>query len=235
MNSIERIKLLSDMIKYNLKIVFANKFVYFLTTAVIFYLVIVGINLFSDFTPSTADIYYLLMFPGILIMFYPIVYNIQNDKDTRILEILFGIPNYRYKIYMVRFAITLLMLFVMLCLMGWFAVFAIARIPVIQVAYQLMYPMFFIACLTLLFSTLTRNGNGTAVIMVILGLLFWILSEPLARNKWNLFINPFKVPDNINLTIWMKTIAQNRMILMIGSVVCILWSLINMQRREKFV
>ena len=37
-----------------------------------------------------------------LIMFYPIVYNIQNDKDTRMLEIIFGVPDYRYKVYLLR-------------------------------------------------------------------------------------------------------------------------------------
>jgi hypothetical protein len=98
-----------------------------------------------------------------------------------------------------------------------------------------MYPLLFIACLTLLVSTLIRNGNGTAVVMVIIGLLFWILSEPLSRSKWNLFLNPFKVPNDMNISIWMNIINQNRMILIIGAVISVLWGLINLQRREKFV
>lgn len=231
----ERARLLANIIFYNLKIVFANKFIYFLIAAIAFFLIVVTINLFSDSSPDKADMYYVLIFPGILIMFYPIVYNIQNDKDTRILEILFGVPNYRYKVYLVRFCTTLLLLFVLLSLMAWFSNFAVTHIPVFEVVYQLMYPLLFIACLSLLVSTLVRNGNGSAVVMVIIGLLFWILSEPLSGSKWNIFLNPFKVPNDMNITIWMNIISQNRMILIIGAVISVLWGLINLQRREKFV
>ena len=231
----QRIVLLFRVIQYNLKIIFANKFVYFFTAALLFYLVVIGINLFSDSTMDASDMYNILLFPGILIMFYPIVYNIQNDKDTRMLEIIFGIPNYRYKVYLIRFGITILLLFMVLLLMGWFAWFAITPIPMFKIIYQLMYPLSFLACLTFLFTTLVRNGNGTAVIMVIIGLIFWILHEPLSHNKWNLFLNPFDNPGNTNVIIWMNTIAQNRMILMIGAAISILWGLMNMQRREKFV
>jgi hypothetical protein len=231
----ERIRLIANVIHYNLKIVFGNKFVYFLAAAVIFYLIIIGISLFSDGSPDTGDMYNLLIFPGVLIMFYPVIYNVQNDKDTRILEILFGVPNYRYKVYMVRFGITLLLLFALLCLLAWFAVFAITNIPVFEVVYQLMYPLFFLACLSMLMSTLVRNGNGAAVIMVIIGLVFWFLAEPLSKSKWNIFLNPFQIPNDMNITIWMKVIGQNRLMLMVGAIISVLWGLTNLQRREKFV
>jgi hypothetical protein len=80
-----------------------------------------------------------------------------------------------------------------------------------------------------------RNGNGAAVIMVIIGLVFFILNEPLAKSKWNLFLNPYNIPTDMNLTIWMNVVHQNRLIMMIGSVIALLWGLIGLQRREKFV
>lgn len=235
MNTNERLKLIWKIINYNLKIVFANKFIYFLIAAWIFYLIIIGIMLFSDGTPDTTDIYDTLIFPGILMMFYPVVYNIQNDKDARMLEIVFGVPNYRYKVYIIRFAIAMLLLVVLLILMAAFAWFSVVKIPIFEMVYQLMFPLFFLACLTFLFSTLTRNGNGTAVVMVIFGLIFFFLNEPLYHIKWNLFLNPFNNPTDMNMTVWMNVVYQNRLMMIIGSVIAILWGLTGLQRREKFV
>lgn len=230
-----RISLGFDILKYNLRIVFGNKFIYFLIAAVAFYLIIIGILLFSNQSVANKDIYSTLIFPGILILFYPVIFNIQNDKDARMLEIIFGVPNYRYKVYLIRFVITLLLLFTILMFMSWFTVFAVLRVPVFEMVYQLMYPLLFLACLSFLFSTLVKNASGAAVIIILIGLVFWIMNEPLRYNKWNIFLNPFDVPSEMSHTIWRNVLYQNRLMLVIGSIVALLWSLINLQRREKFV
>ena len=230
-----RIKLGFDIIKYNLKIVFGNKFVYFLIAATAFFLMVIGIILFSNSAAANKDIFNTLIFPGILIIFYPVIFNIQNDKDARMLEIIFGVPNYRYKVYLVRFMISMILLFAILMLMSWFTVFAVLKIPVLQMVYQLMYPLLFLSCLSFLFSTLVKNASGAAVIMVIIGLVFWILAEPLEHSKWNIFLNPFDVPSEMSISVWKNVLYQNRLMLIIGSIISLLWSLINLQKREKFV
>ncbi len=235
MRSTEQIKLIVTIIRYNLKIIFAGRFLYFLLAAWLFFFLIIGMMLFSEGNADVTDIYDTLIFPGILIMFYPIVYNIQNDKDARMLEIIFGLPDYRYKVYLLRFIITLLLLVSLMILMAFFAWFAVVRIPVFSMVIQLMVPLLFLSCLTFLFTTLFRNGNGAAVAMVIIGLVFFVLNEPLAKSKWNLFLNPYNIPTDMNLTIWMNVVHQNRLIMMIGSVIALLWGLIGLQRREKFV
>jgi len=235
MNIIQNIKLVRDIVKYNLKIVFANKFIYFLIAAMAFFLMIIGIMLFSNSVATESDIYNTLIFPGILIIFYPVIFNIQNDKDARMLEIIFGVPNYRYKVYLIRFIISMALLFFILLLMSGFTVFAILRIPVLKMVYQLMFPLLFLSCLSFLFSTLVRNASGAAVIVIIIGLIFWILHEPLQYSKWNVFLNPFDVPSEISMAIWKNIQGQNRLMLMIGSIISMLWALINLQRREKFI
>ncbi|MDF1547257.1 MAG: hypothetical protein P1P88_05515, partial [Bacteroidales bacterium] len=52
-----RLELLKYTVSYNLKIVFANKFVYFLIAAIAFYLMIIGIMLFSDDYQTEEDIF----------------------------------------------------------------------------------------------------------------------------------------------------------------------------------
>jgi hypothetical protein len=231
----ETSRLLFSIISYNLKIVFSGRFVYFLIAAWLFFLAIIGIMLFSNSTPDTGDIYDLLIFPGILILFYPVVYNIQNDKDTRMLEIIFGVPDYRYKVYLLRFIIAIILMIFLLILMAFFSWFSVVKIPVFEMVIRLMHPLFFIACLTFLMTTLIRNGNGAAVVIIIIGFAFLILDEPLARSKWNLFLNPYNVPADMNLTVWKNVVHQNRLLLAIGAVISVLWGLMNLQQREKFV
>jgi len=235
MKGIEQVKLIRDFIRYNVKIIFANKFIYFLIAAFAFFLMVTGIMLFSDSSPEEADIFSTLLFPGILILFYPVIYNIQSDKDTRMLEIIFGIPNYRYKVYLVRFLLSIILLLVLISFMSWIVVFTIIRIPVFHMVYELMYSLIFLASLAFLLASLIKNASGAAVIMVIIGLIFLILAEPLESSKWNIFLNPFDVPSDMSYAIWQNVLYQNRMMLVMGSVVSILWSLINLQKREKFV
>ncbi|WP_372646111.1 hypothetical protein, partial [Ancylomarina sp.] len=229
------VKLIRDFIRYNVKIIFANKFIYFLIAAFAFFLMVTGIMLFSDSSPEEADIFSTLLFPGILILFYPVIYNIQSDKDTRMLEIIFGIPNYRYKVYLVRFLLSIFLLLVLVCFMSWIVVFAIIRISVFHMVYELMYSLIFLASLAFLLASLIKNASGAAVVMVIIGLIFLILAEPLESSKWNIFLNPFDVPSDMSYAIWQNVLYQNRMMLIVGSIISILWSLINMQKREKFV
>ena len=84
-------------------------------------------------------------------------------------------------------------------------------------------------------STVVKNGNATAVVMVIFGLVFLILIDAIEDSKWNIFLNPFRYPDYINEIVWQETVRQNRIIMAIVSVVLLLIGLLNLQQREKFL
>ena len=227
---------IKSIFRYNLKIIFANKFIYFLLAAMGIFLLVTIINLLdSDSNPSDGMVYYLLLVPGILIIFYPTTFGIQNDVDTRMIEILFGIPNYRYKVWLVRIALIYVVVFSILLTLSLLSSVALVTVPIFQMVFQLMFPIFFLGCLAFMVSTLIRNGNGTAVVIIIIGMAFWILSEPLATSRWNLFLNPFSVPSDVNEAVWMETTFNNRMYLVIGTIITILFGLLNLQKREKFV
>lgn len=223
------------VVGYNLKVVFGNKFVYFFAASLIFYLLITSINLFTTEAVGIESVYYQLMFPGLLLVFFPTVFGIQNDSDARILEIIFGIPNYRYKVYLVRLAIVLCMQMVYLILLSYASNILLVEVPVLSMAMRLMVPIAFFGMLGFAFSTVVRNGNGTVVVVVLIGLLFWVLSGIFGNSKWNVFLNPFSEPDSMSDLVWASVVAQNRGILLATSVVLLLWGLINLQRREKFM
>ncbi len=230
------VSMIISLFRYNLKIIFANKFVYFLLAAVAIFLLVTTINLLSaEASPTEGTIYYLLLVPGILIIFYPTTFGIQNDVDTRMIEILFGIPNYRYKVWLVRMALIYVVVFVILVILSIVSSAALVSIPIFKMVFQLMFPIFFIGSLAFMVSTVIRNGNGTAVVMIIIGMTFFILSGQLEASRWNLFLNPFAMPSNVNQAVWMETTFNNRIYLLIGIAISILVGLLNLQKREKFV
>lgn len=223
------------MIRYNLKIIFANKFIWFLISAFAFFAFISVQSVLNGETIVDGTIYNLLIFPGILLIFYPSAFGIQNDDDSRMLEILFGIPNYRYKVWLVRLIMIYVLIFIIINLFAAVASVLLYKVNVPEMSYQLMYPIVFMGSMAFMFSTLIKNGNGTAVVMVLLGVALIILSEQLERTQWNVFLNPFQIPDNMNQVIWQGIIFKNRIFLGVGMVVFILYGLFNLQKREKFV
>jgi len=226
---------LFNLTRYNMKIIFGGKFVYFILAALIFFLVFGIIMALEESEFDIGEIYSLLAFPAILLVFYPSVFGIQSDADQRTLEIIFGIPDYRYKVWLVRYAMILVLVFLLLIPFSALAHWALISFPFLRMIFQLMVLVFFVSALGFSVSTLVKNGNATAVIMVIFGLVFLILSDGIRYSKWNLFLNPFDIPWNINDIVWQETIRQNRIIMGIVSVVLLLLGLLNLQQREKFL
>lgn len=224
-------------IRYNLKVIFANKFIYFLAAALGIFLFVTVINtLNADSNPTEGTVYYLLLVPGILLIFYPISFGIQNDVDNRMIEILFGIPNYRYKVWLVRLILIFLVTFVILFLLGIISSLALTVIPLYRMTVQLMIPIVFLGCTAFMVSTLVRNGNGTAIIMVIFGMTFFIARGFFSEHrKFDIFLNPFVMPQNINEATWAEIIFNNRIYLFAGIIVALLTGLLNLQKREKFL
>ncbi len=227
--------ILVKMIRYNLKIIFANRFIWFLIAALAFFLFFAVQVVLNNETLGEDVVYGLLIFPGILLIFYPSVFGIQNDDDSRMLEMLFGIPNYRYKVWLVRLIMIYTLVFLVVLLFSQFASILLYKVNVLEMAYQLMFPIVFLGSMAFMFSTLIKNGNGTAVTMVLIGVAVLILQDIMRNTQWNPFLNPFDIPNNLNEVIWEGTIRKNRIFLAIGMIVFILYGLFNLQKREKFV
>ena len=227
--------LVFKMIVYNLRIIFANKFIWFLAGAIVFYLGLSLIYVFTNDISRLRDLYFVFMFSGILLVFYPSVFGIQNDQDARTIEILFGIPNYRYKVWLVRILLIFAISFLIMILFTFLSSVLIVKFQVMKVTFQVMMPVIFLGMMAFILSTVIRNGNGTAVIMIIFGLFFMILSENLSKSQWNIFLNPYEAPWDVNETTWAIITFKNRIILVIGTVIFLLAALFNLQKREKFM
>ena len=223
------------MIIYNLRIIFANKFIWFLAGSILFY---VGLSIFYVFTNDVSkmeDMYGIFLFSGVLLVFYPSVFGVQNDQDARTIEILFGIPNYRYKVWLVRIVLIFIIAFLIMLAFTQLSSVCIVKFRIVNMTLQVMLPVIFLGIMAFMLSTIIRNGNGTAVVMIVFGLMFLILSETLNKSQWNVFLNPFNMPRDVNETTWAIITFKNRIILITGSIIFLLAALFNLQKREKFM
>jgi ABC-type transport system involved in multi-copper enzyme maturation permease subunit len=223
------------MIIYNLRIIFANKFIWFLAGSVLFYIGLSIIYVFSNDVSKMEDLYGIFLFSGVLLVFYPSVFGIQNDQDARTIEILFGIPNYRYKVWLVRIVLILIIASLIMLVFTLLSSFFIVKFRIANMTLQVMLPVIFLGVMAFMLSTIIRNGNGTAVVMIAFGLMFLILSESLNKSQWNVFLNPFNMPLDINETTWAIITFKNRIVLITGSIIFLLVALYNLQKREKFM
>ncbi len=226
---------LARLARYNMRIIFGGKFGYFILAALIFFLLFGTIMAFEESEIELVDIYGILSFPAILLVFYPSAFGIQNDADQRTLEIIFGIPDYRYKVWLLRYVMVLVLVFLLLFPFASIAYYALMSFPIFRMVLQLMVLVLFTSSLGFMISTLVKSGNAAAVILVIIGLAFLILGEQLEHSKWNIFLNPFKVPGDVNEVVWQETIRQNRLFMGLSSIVFILFGLLNLQKRERFL
>ena len=216
------ISLLPRLIKYNLKIIFAGKFIWFLLAAFLFFAYFLFQIAWSRSEVNEGVVYNLLMFPCVLLVFYPSV---------------FGIPDYKYKVWGVRLLMIYVAIFVILVVFSWLATLLLYPVNPIEMSVQLMFPVLFFGNLAFMFSTITRSGNGTAVLMIVIGIALLIFSNTplIERSFWNILLNPFSLPHNFLPVIWEGIIIKSRIFLLATSIVWMLVGLLNLQKREKFV
>ena len=151
------------------------------------------------------------------------------------LEILFGIPDYRYKVWLVRLVLIFTQIFILLILFAALGSWLLYPIDPLQLASQLMFPLCFFGSLAFLLSTRVKNGNATAVIIVLLGVVLSIFSEILEQTMWDIFLNPFEMPGGYSQIAWQEVVFKSRIFLSVGTIVFILAALLNLQKRERYI
>ncbi len=230
-----RFRSMAAFARYSASQVFAGKFIYFLLLALLIFCTVVVVHTAQEeVPPSAALVYYFLLVPGVLLMFYPSAYCVQSDVDGRMLETLFAIPDYRYKVWLARHGVQQLVIAAMLLLLAALCRMALADFSVWSMVFHLMFPISFLSSLGFMLATLIRSGNGTAALLLVLGLFFWMLTEPLEGSRWNLYHNPFAQVEAYESIVQQATTFYNRAYLLVGAVLATLFGLLRLQQRERF-
>jgi len=61
------------------------------------------------------------------------------------------------------------------------------------------------------------------------------VNDALGISQWNIYLNPFNLPANANIQIFADTVFNNRITMIIASVLFILIGLNKTRDREKFI
>lgn len=223
------------MIKYNLKIVFGNRFVYFLISAIVISFLIIGINLFNGEMINEKGVYNILLLTGSLLVFYPSAFGIQSDKDARTMEIIFGIPDYRFRVWFMRLLIIYGLAFIILIFIAYLIRYIFVSFAVFEMVFQVLFPLAFMGFLTFFLSTVLRSGNATAATIIILGFILMVLSDEISQSMWNVFFNPYDMPSGTSEMVWDLLKSKNRIFLGSGAIISLLGALMNLQKREKLL
>ena len=222
---------------YNMRIIFSGKFIWFLLVglALFFFLMFAAASRGTEL--SHEMVYSQLVIPGILLVFYPACFGIQNDADHRILELLFGIPNYMYKVWLFRLLMIYVEVYLILVAYAFLARILLYPVQPFSMAAQLMIPVLLFGNMAFLYSTLIRNGNAAAVLSVLTVILALVLGNlPLVENKvWDVTINPYEEPENINAAIWSVILLKNRIMMIVAAIVFLMSGLLGLQNRGKFL
>ena len=222
---------------YNMRIIFSGKFIWFLLVGLVLFFFLMYTAAAQGTTLSHGMVYSQLVIPGLLLVFYPSCFGIQNDADHRILELLFGIPNYMYKVWLFRLLMIYIEVYLILVVYAFLARILLYPVAPFSMAAQLMIPVMLFGNLAFLYSTIIRNGNAAAVLSVLTVILAIILGNiPLVENKvWDVTINPYEEPENINAAIWSVILLKNRIFMIVAAVVFLMSGLLGLQNRVKFL
>ncbi|BDD10639.1 hypothetical protein FUAX_30710 [Fulvitalea axinellae] len=221
--------------KYNMRVIFGNKFIYFFLAAVVMFLLVGALMLFEDGSIiREASIYTLLLFPGVLLIFYPASFGIQNDKDAKMLEIIFTIPDYRFRVWIARLLMVYVIVYVQILGLTVLVDYLVFSVPIMEMSLQVMFPLTFLGCLAFMMSARLRNGNASALVVIILCVGFMVMSGELKQSQWNLFLNPFEDPGSLNAFVWQDRLLNNRLYIGIASLLALMYSLVCLQKREGF-
>ena len=96
-------------------------------------------------------------FSGLLLVFYPSAFGIQNDQDARTIEILFGIPNYRYKVWPVRIILIFIIAFFILLGFAFLSSVLVVKFDILKMTWQVMVPVLFLGIMAFMFSTVYKE------------------------------------------------------------------------------
>ena len=222
--------------RYNASAVFSGRAVYFMILAGVVFLAVVILNLVGrggDF--NGQKIYDYLLVPGILLVFYPSVFVIQNDRDAGMIETLFGIPDYRYKVWLARYLTLYVIVAALVFVLALFCRLGLAGFPLGKMVLQTMVPVIFVGSLAFFVASQTGSGLATAVIMIVVVLLFWLFRSSIMDSPWYLFHNPFTVTNEVRAVLLARTTVANRLYFISGSIALTMLALLRLQKREKFV
>ncbi len=232
MNGLRTIFLLA---KYNFKILFGGRYIIFMCLSLLLFCYLLFNSAYSGNALTEILVMENLIFPSLLLIFYPTAYGVQKDEECKILEIFFCIPNYMYKVWLLRLMFVFIACFVNVLIFSYLAHLLLCPVDIFLMTYSVMFPVIFFGSLSFFLSTFIKSGNGVAIVLLGLFALIIYIGSLYSTTMWNIMLNPYDEPTDVHPDIWLVTIKNSRLLLACSSIGLILISLGNLRQRERLL
>lgn len=226
-----------QVVSLSLQITFHRKLTFGVLGVLAYYAILYAVLIFqpSDGFSVEDALNILVQLPMAALSIYLGMDLIASERDRDTLETLFSTASSHYAIWMVRMTSLHGILLVAGLLMSSLSYVLFAEFPFILGGLNAFVPAYLFANLTFYFAVAVRSSNAAGMLSLGCLLITLMSSDALSGTLYDPFLNPFNIPENIDLTIWADRVLINR-VMVIGSGALLLFlALRRMERRERLL
>jgi len=226
------------VIRLNEKFIFSQRFLFFFGGVLLYFIIFCVVNYFKSSAERIGEggiFMWLLIIPGIALIFYPSMSIITSEIENRTIEVIFSTADSRYRVWLARiFTLYLSLALIIFVLCGLSFIF-ISDFPFWGSFFHSLFPPIFISSVIIMLSVIFGSANAAGLVSLIIILFLFIIYEPLSSTGFNLFLNPYIKPPNIDYKLWGNIIWYNRIGILILSGFMLYYSMFKLNKREKYI
>jgi hypothetical protein len=225
------------MVTLSLRIVFYRKLMFGVFGILGYYAVLYALLTFrpSDGFSVESSLNVLVQIPMAALAVYLSMDIIASERDRDTLETLFSTASSHYAIWMIRMISLHGILVASAMVMSSLSYVLFAEFPFILGGLNAVFPAYLVANLTFYFAVSVRSSNAAGMLSLGCLLVALMFSSALSGTIYDPFLNPFNVPESVDLTVWDDTVLINRAsVAGLGGLLLFL-ALRKMERRERLL
>ena len=225
------------MVVLSLRIVFHRKRLFGVFGVIGYYAILYAIMTFnpSDGFSVEDALNILVQIPIAALAVYLSMDLVALERDRETLETLFSTASTHYNIWIVRLTALHGILVASSLVMSGLSYILFAEFPFVLGGLNAFVPAYMIANLTFYFAVSVRSSNAAGMLAIGCLLLVLMFGSNLTNQGYNPLINPFNIPNNVDLTIWEDTVLLNRVSVIGIGVLLLYLGLRKMERRERLL
>jgi hypothetical protein len=225
-------------IRLNEKFIFSQKFLYFFFGVLLYFLIFCITNYLSESGEriSEESIYlWFLCIPGIALVFYPSMTLVLSETENRTIETIFSTAGSKYKVWLMRICVLYLYVALIIFLLSFLSFMFISDFEFFGYFFHSLFPPILISSLIILLSVMLRSSNASGLLSLIIIIFLLLTYRPLSSTSFNIFLNPYIKPQNVDYYSWRSIILYNRIGILIISGFFLYYSIYKLNKREKYI
>lgn len=225
-------------IRLSEKFIFSQRFLFFFAGVLVYFIIFCVTNYFQSSAERISEesiFIWLLTVPGIALVFYPSMSLITSETENRTIEMIFSTAGSRYKVWLTRIGVLYLFVVFIIFILCSLSFIFISDFPFFGYFFHSLFPPIFISSLIIMFSVIFRSSNAAGLLSFIVIFFLLIAYSPLSTTSFNLFLNPYFKPQNVDYGLWTSIVIYNRIGILLVSGFMLYYTLFRLNKREKYI